>query len=361
MPNKKYYKKNREKILKEEKKRYQKNKEYIKKRVQNYKKKNPKKIKEQSKAYYDKKHLKIKDYQKEYRKNHKKKISSRYKIYRNKNKEKLIKISREYYQRNKEKIAKTNKDYYERNKEKFKLLCKIIIKKCKNCNNSFESSKQRILYCSDYCQKQSVKNRQKENYQKTKGKYSKRIKEWNKKNKEKISEYQKKYRMNNYDKIREKKKIYHKNNRNRIRFFYYNNKEKYKAHRQLPEIKSRTNERKRHMKKENKNFAIIERLRVSCRRALRNYTKTGKVMSSIKYGIDYKAIIEHLKPFPADLSLYHIDHIKPLASFNFINKDDSTNLEEIKKAFAPENHQWLKAFDNISKGSKITKQVKLII
>ena len=68
-------------------------------------------------------------------------------------------------------------------------------------------------------------------------------------------------------------------------------------------------------------------------------------MKSKKYGIDYKAIIEHLKPFPKDISIYHIDHIKPLCSF------DLTSPKEVKKAFAPENHQWLLARDNLMKSS----------
>jgi len=69
-------------------------------------------------------------------------------------------------------------------------------------------------------------------------------------------------------------------------------------------------------------------------------------MKSKDYGIDYEKIIEHLKPFPKDLSKYHIDHIKPLCKF------DLTKKEEVKKAFAPENHQWLLVTDNLKKSSK---------
>ena len=76
-------------------------------------------------------------------------------------------------------------------------------------------------------------------------------------------------------------------------------------------------------------------------------------MSSRKYGIDYKAIIKQLKPFPADLSNHHIDHIRPLCTF------DLENPEEVKKAFAPENHQWLTVHDNLSKGGKWEVQSKL--
>ena len=74
--------------------------------------------------------------------------------------------------------------------------------------------------------------------------------------------------------------------------------------------------------------------------------------SASKYGIDYQIIINHLQPFPEDISKYHIDHIKPLVSFTFIKEDGSTDLEEIKKAFAPSNLQWLTAHENISKGGR---------
>ena len=69
-------------------------------------------------------------------------------------------------------------------------------------------------------------------------------------------------------------------------------------------------------------------------------------MPSKKYGINYKAIIEHLKPFPENISEFHIDHIKPLCSFNL------EDPEEIKIAFAPENHQWLTIQENLSKGGR---------
>ena len=99
-------------------------------------------------------------------------------------------------------------------------------------------------------------------------------------------------------------------------------------------------------------WRVKEILRVNFREALRRYIKTGKIMSSIKYGIDYKIIIKHLKPFPKNILNYHIDHIRPLRSFNFVNPDGSTNLEEVKKAFAPKNLQWLTAKENMRKSGR---------
>ena len=97
----------------------------------------------------------------------------------------------------------------------------------------------------------------------------------------------------------------------------------------------------------NKNYRIAMRLRSLLYGSLKAYTPYGKKMTSKKYGIDFNKIIEHLKPFPKDISKYHIDHIYPLSRFNL------SDTEQVKKAFAPENHQWLLASDNIRKGNKI--------
>ena len=46
----------------------------------------------------------------------------------------------------------------------------------------------------------------------------------------------------------------------------------------------------------NTQLAIGVRLRGLVAQALRRYSQSGKIMASSKYGIDYKAIIEHLGP-----------------------------------------------------------------
>jgi len=102
-----------------------------------------------------------------------------------------------------------------------------------------------------------------------------------------------------------------------------------------------------------KEYNIKIRLRTLVYGAFKKYTKSGKIYTSNKYGIDYKAIIEHLKPFPTDLSKYQIDHIIPLCSFKFVHIDGSIDLNEIQKAFAPKNHQWLTAEENQKKGAML--------
>jgi len=155
-------------------------------------------------------------------------------------------------------------------------------------------------------------------------------------------EYQKEYYQKNKTKLRKYSREYLKNyqgeNQKEYQDEYYQKNKQKISKRQKKYIKNKY--------KKDKNFNIIVRLRSSIRYALKYYTKTGKILSSRKYGIDYQAIIEHLKPFPENMSDFHIDHIKPLCLFNL------EDPEEIKKAFDPENHQWLTIQENQSKGSK---------
>ena len=94
-------------------------------------------------------------------------------------------------------------------------------------------------------------------------------------------------------------------------------------------------------------FAVELRLRSRLLHAFNCYSKTGKLMKSGKYGVDWGKIIRHLGSCPGDRKDYEIDHIRPLSSFDF---NDS---EQVKQAFAPRNHQWLTTKENRRKGNKI--------
>jgi len=69
----------------------------------------------------------------------------------------------------------------------------------------------------------------------------------------------------------------------------------------------------------------------------------NKPIGHNRYAIDYEAIVKYLGECPGKRKHYHIDHIFPLAAFDF------NNITHIKAAFAPENHQWLRARDNLIK------------
>lgn len=94
------------------------------------------------------------------------------------------------------------------------------------------------------------------------------------------------------------------------------------------------------------NYPLESKLRKRLCKAFKVFSKNGKIKKSSEYGIDYQAIFEYIGPCPGKKEEYHIDHIFPLSAFDF---DDPI---QVKIAFSPENHRWLKAKDNLRKGSK---------
>ncbi len=198
--------------------------------------------------------------------------------------------------------------------------------------------------------KEEIREYNKEYYQKNKENINKRRKKWRKNNLERQKKHEKAYYLENREYTLKQKKEYVKIPEVIARVKEYNKKyyqeNKEREIQRVKEYLRSHNEQKKiyrnnHQKskrKTDKTFKIICNLRGGFGGALKKYTKTGKIMSSIKYGIDFKAIIEHLRPFPENLKDYEIHHKKPLFTFDFINPDGSTNLKEVKKAFAPENH-----------------------
>jgi hypothetical protein len=200
-----------------------------------------------------------------------------------------------------------------------------------------EATEKQKEYMKLYAQRKEVKIRRKEymkNYHKTyeetnKDKISKRKKEQYKNNKEQMDKKHNEWKKNNKDKWNKYKIEYYNKNKDKIIAYGYR--------------------WEKDMKIKSIEFRIMKSLRDRLKEAFRKYSKFGKIMTSREYGIDYKLIIEHLKPFPKDRNLYHIDHIKPLCSF------DLTNPEEVKKAMAPDNFRWLLAKDNLHKISEDRK------
>lgn len=153
------------------------------------------------------------------------------------------------------------------------------------------------------------------------------------------------------------RKKYYQQNKERIKEYFQRpevkkkQKEYYKEHQkkyyQKLEVKERLREYQKNKRKINKSFYIACLLRNALKQSFKSYSTTVKQYSSKKYGIDWTAIIEHLKPFPKDIENYHVDHIIPLSRFDF------NNAKHIKIAFAPENHQWLIKEENLWKHNKL--------
>lgn len=220
----------------------------------------------------------VKEHRRKYNLKHREKRKKYNKVWRKRNKEHTKTYKKEYDKENSEHNKKYKKEWYKRNKD----------------------------YNKSYYQKNKVNARKegKERYEKNK-------------DTPEFKKYQKEYNKKNRKKILQKSREYQKNNR------------------------EKTNKRLKNRRLIDKNYNTLIRISSRFNKALRLYTKTGKIMPSGKYGINYKKIIEYLEPFPKDYltsnGKYHIHHIKPLFTFNFVHKDGSTNLKEVRRAWTPKN------------------------
>ena len=176
--------------------------------------------------------------------------------------------------------------------------------------------------------------KRKEYREENKEKLSLAYAEWYAKNKESVLKRKKLYREKNRDILNKNKNIWYAKNTKHL-------KEYRRSRRKINAIQ----ERKRNHINQQYRLSNLLRNRLFC--AFRDFSKNGKIKSSGKYGIDYKAIFNHIGSKPDTIRIWHIDHIKPLCLFDFNNE------EQIKIAFAPENHQWLTAEENLKKGGKL--------
>ena len=239
--------------------------------------------------------------------------------------------------REKNKVESNRK--YEQNNKKL-----IETKNCKFCGKLFKARNRRQILCGNFdCKKKYHKKWSNENNQKPEVKARQKELRDRPEVKARINSDQKKW----YQKNKKWKKEY--------AIWYYSIQENKllrastaRKRKQKPKNKKRRNDERRQRRKTDENYRLICNIRKRSKTALNLYTKTGKIMSSKEYGIDYKKIIEHLKPTPNDIKKI-IHHIIPLRSFNFINENGSTNIEEVKIAMAPENHKLL----NIEEHKKI--------
>lgn len=221
---------------------------------------------------------------------------------------------------------------------------------CKLCNKKFEVENGNQKYCSIKCRLRYNKDK----YRKSK------------KGVKKVREYSKKYYCLNKNLLKEKRRNYYYKNqkleqKKRMNYYYTNldkelsekNKRKRRVakrkYRKDPKNKEKINKYQKKKLKEDKEYWVKSNLRTRLNHAINYYRKKGVIIKSKSELINYEKIINKLKPFPKNIKNYHIDHIKPISSFKLVNKNGSLNVKEIKKAFAPKNHQWLTAKENLKK------------
>lgn len=191
----------------------------------------------------------------------------------------------------------------------------------------------------------------KNRYQQNRNKISEQKKVYYQEHKEEILK-----RTKDYDKKHKKQKqqidkIRYQNNRLKLleqtKDYYKNNKEKYN--------KNTTNYQK-NRRKIDINYKLKVYLRSRLRLALKGNAKKGKTLELL--GCSIQQLRKHLeKQFKVDMTwsnygLWHIDHIRPCASFNL---QDPT---EQARCFNYTNLQPLWAKDNLEKSDKILRKVK---
>jgi len=191
------------------------------------------------------------------------------------------------------------------------------------------------------------------------------------KNKEYCKLKNKEYRIKNKELLKKKAAEYYIKNRNRILKEYHNNKEHHTKRwrewrlKNIDKLKKKYEENKsirriqlREKWKNDKQHRLKSILSHKVRQGIKRYGNGKKYFSSLELiGCSIPELINKLESeFIDDMNWsnygikgWHIDHIKPLCSFNL------SIMEEQKKCFHYTNLQPLWATDNIRKGGKFNE------
>jgi hypothetical protein len=183
------------------------------------------------------------------------------------------------------------------------------------------------------------------------------------KNKQKISATNKKYKIKNRDKVKEIQRAYIAKNKEKVNAYkqkwLQNNPEKRKlvVKKYSQANKKKTQTRKANRRALNINYKLTEVLRTRLYFALKNNSKSGSAVKDLGCTVPELKLYLESKFQPGmtwdnwAVRGWHIDHIKPLSSF------DLTNRKEFLKACHYTNLQPLWWYDNIKKGFKILEEV----
>jgi len=191
-------------------------------------------------------------------------------------------------------------------------------KTCPRCGDDFKTKQYNKKYCSTVCQQKS----------------------WSDNNHDHILRKQKEYRKLKPD------KAVSKNHRDNVKRWKENNKDT---------VREYSNKWNKERKQSNPDYNVACNLRSRLSKAIKNNFKTGSAVRDL--GCSIEELKRHLESqFAEGMSWdnygkWHIDHIKPLSSFNL------TKAEELKKACHFSNLQPLWAKDNLKKGNKIQEVV----
>lgn len=267
------------------------------------------------------------------------------------NKEELLRKKNKYRANNKEKIQAQGKIYRENNKEEIERKRKIYYDKTKVLHPRKNKTKEELRDNSRKCAREyyhANKEKIKEYRESTKNNINAGRRRWSSENRDKV----KKYNKDNYSKNRDQKIEYANNYR-------FNNRDKINISRKENNYKQTIYQRERMKSDPVFKLSRVLRSRILSSIKAQNGTKAYGAIELL--GCTIKEARDHLeKKFTKGMSWdnhsktgWHIDHIIPCCSF------DLTDPIQQKKCFNYTNLQPLWAFDNLSKGCKISSKNKL--
>jgi hypothetical protein len=192
-----------------------------------------------------------------------------------------------------------------------------------------------------------IKKARDENRWKYAGRYKETIKKWRKKNKKELAEKKKIYFQENKEILGEKHKIYVRKNREVIA-----EKQKEWSEKNRDKLNEWNRKYVKERVKSDPNFKVSKRIRSRISNSIKRQKSTKTTIATELLGCSMDECRHHLeKQFTAGMTWdnhgkhgWHIDHIKPCASF------DLTDIEQQKQCFHYTNLQPLWAEDNLKKG-----------
>lgn len=200
-----------------------------------------------------------------------------------------------------------------------------------------------------------VKERSKAYYEQNSDKIKKRTRQWSQANPERKKESDRAWRVNNRERNRLNKRKWYHQNIEKARAIAREKTKRY-AERNPDKIRARYKTWANNAYATNLQRKLTVNVRNNLRRALKLSVDGVKHKRSVEYlGCSIETLKEHLeKQFQPGMTWdnwskdgWHIDHIKPLASF------DLTDERQLRKACHYTNLQPMWAEENLKKGARV--------
>ena len=225
---------------------------------------------------------------------------------------------------------------------------------CEHCGIEFETENINKRFCTRSCKEKSKRKRIKQGIRLDNIEYTIKCERCGK-------EFTTTYQDRKYCSIECKLSA----NNERCKEYYLDHKEYFKNYfNQYRKTEKYKIQRKQWFNSRYKND-IDFKLKCVIKSRVLQFLKNFKQHHTIEY-LDYTMgeLKEYLeRQFTTDMSwdnygtLWHIDHIRPCASFKFVNDDGTENFEAIKECWSLDNLHPMYILDNIRKGSKYAGEI----